>query len=1180
MNKILRRTGTIACFPLFLLIALLYGVSFAASPTRTLAPSEHEICTLCFDALNNFLNKEQEASLRQQSSSTFPVDFAKALPEETRNKGAEVYSFFDKLDNNHPHIRPAVREWTGRFALENIRARESLGRSPEQAFLEEGVVFREKIQALLLLLGGSSSFMLHGRTEDKTPSLHRQASLVIQSATGPGLISVPSGPEKDVQVSPEGHFWAANVEGILVVYEASSGRELWRKPERLTGILRFVNGHLLVSTLGQGPMHPSTIDILDIRDGRLLHQSLISGRPQPSLQVFGEKDTLLAIESLLDEASYFAIVDTSNAALVEQISWDEYFYAALGSDSASLEKWMQKSDASSIPALMKKFMEERKSKAIRDFQDARETLVKKYALQRSATESTIGQASLGESVNDRVSAFAFAPSDTAFVATQNGMNRFVDFIGGRVREAMQTPGDFVVSARYSADGAFLAVATAKGRIWVMRGDGAPPQSMETELHGIRQVAVDAKGERVWVLHDAALSAPKKSPAALSLVSVTNGTVTLSPLALAPEATLDIDPDSDSAVILVLDERAGTKDTKPKNMLWKEGDALAIFLPRPVQYGVPLNCSRELLGWSAKDKVAIFQPTAVFQPGMGIDLTVPFVQSAVDGRARTFLRVPRTYNQAVAFSWSPFFSRAFFHPKGKVAALTEGANQASSSFSLYSLTTGSELLRMADATKHPVGITDGAFLHKSSRLVTLGNDGALRLWDYSQGTELINLVSWVFLTNGNYLVMDEYGRFDTPDLEDMDGVHWIVASQPGRTFPLDCFMRDYYQPRLAEYILAGRKLPPVEEIGERNLFQHAVTITEITPDPKTPERVAVSVEISGRDGEKIHPAQDLKLFRDGRMVARHRGDNGQDGVLALSGGILRHTFTNIALPAEQEKVNFTAYAFNADRVRSERGMREYSYPVLQAQSRLFLVAMGVNEFDNPAWNLRYAANDAKAFADILPRHLPALGGAAVALLASGGEAKPDRGSLRSLLLRLSGVSESEEPIPYRARSGPNDVVILTVSSHGLTAGDTFYILPADIPGKDRAVTPELLSNAISAEDLYAWLADLDAREIILILDTCESSAALGGERFRPGPMGDRGLGQLAYDKAIRVLSATNENNVAMEYAQLQHGLLSYALLREGLERSGAAKHGADPTLRDWLALWSGPNYRNVATHPRR
>ena len=176
----------------------------------------------------------------------------------------------------------------------------------------------------------------------------------------------------------------------------------------------------------------------------------------------------------------------------------------------------------------------------------------------------------------------------------------------------------------------------------------------------------------------------------------------------------------------------------------------------------LNVPRELLGWSAREKTAVFQPVAIFPQDWGKKhLTVPFAQSTVDGRARSFLRVPWTSNQASAIGWLPLFSQAFFHPKGIVIALAESsANNASSCFSLHSIATGSELLRMADASKHPVGIAGGAFLHGSPRMVTLGNDGVLRLWDYGQGTEPVNLISWVFLANGNYLVMDEEGRFDT------------------------------------------------------------------------------------------------------------------------------------------------------------------------------------------------------------------------------------------------------------------------------------------------------------------------------------------------------------------------------------------------------------------------------------
>jgi hypothetical protein len=53
------------------------------------------------------------------------------------------------------------------------------------------------------------------------------------------------------------------------------------------------------------------------------------------------------------------------------------------------------------------------------------------------------------------------------------------------------------------------------------------------------------------------------------------------------------------------------------------------------------------------------------------------------------------------------------------------------------------------------------------------------------------------------------------------------------------------------------------------------------------------------------------------------------------------------------------------------------------------------------------------------------------------------------------------------------------------------------------------------------------------------------------MGSRGLGQLAYDKGMRVLAASKAQEAAIERGgRIQQGLLTYALVQEGLERQQA------------------------------
>jgi len=72
------------------------------------------------------------------------------------------------------------------------------------------------------------------------------------------------------------------------------------------------------------------------------------------------------------------------------------------------------------------------------------------------------------------------------------------------------------------------------------------------------------------------------------------------------------------------------------------------------------------------------------------------------------------------------------------------------------------------------------------------------------------------------------------------------------------------------------------------------------------------------------------------------------------------------------------------------------------------------------------------------------------------------------------------------------------------------------------------------------------------------------------MGSRGLGQLAYDKAMRVQATSQADDVALE-AQVKgegHGLLTYALVREGLLGRKAAGAGGGLTLGGLLKYAEG------------
>ncbi|MBB4576837.1 hypothetical protein [Rhizobium lentis] len=88
-------------------------------------------------------------------------------------------------------------------------------------------------------------------------------------------------------------------------------------------------------------------------------------------------------------------------------------------------------------------------------------------------------------------------------------------------------------------------------------------------------------------------------------------------------------------------------------------------------------------------------------------------------------------------------------------------------------------------------------------------------------------------------------------------------------------------------------------------------------------------------------------------------------------------------------------------------------------------------------------------------------------------------------------------------------------------------------------------------------------MVMIIDACHSAGSVPAG-FKPGPMGDRGLGQLAYDKGMRILATTQAADVALESGKYGQGLLTFAL-KEALTRPSGTRALADADGRDGVSM---------------
>jgi WD40 repeat protein/uncharacterized caspase-like protein len=517
--------------------------------------------------------------------------------------------------------------------------------------------------------------------------------------------------------------------------------------------------------------------------------------------------------------------------------------------------------------------------------------------------------------------------------------------------------------------------------------------------------------------------------------------------------------------------------------------------------------------------------------------------------------------------------------------------------LWERDTGHEIQHFSG---HPL-ISGVAILSNLNYVVTIGADKTIRVWSVRTGKELVRCVSF---KGGAWAVVAPDGRFDSSSLEEVTGLNWQMPDDPLRILPFEIFERDYYEPRLLPRLLScnqlgdcQREFKPVRPLGELNRVQPKVTIMNVRSG-SSPDMALVDVSVSAVDdptqknGKKHTGVYDLRLFRGGQLVGRWpKPKNVAAGVGQTDELVAWRTANRVPMQAGRNEavhtfevrlaardrgspVMFTAYAFNDDRVKSKTAAYDkYAVPedIAARVPRAYVVTMGVDAYQNERRDLGFAVSDAQYLSASL-RRIRDYDVVAITLLAASkrnfsGERvvtvdQATKADLRAVLDVLAGNPGADRDrlsgVPGANRltqATPDDLVILSFSGHGYTApGGRFYLLPSD-SGLETDITDAVLAKFISSDELSYWLREVDAGQMTLIIDACHSAASVERPGFKPGPMGDRGLGQLAYDKGMRILAASQADDVALESERLGHGLLTYALVHDGL-----GPNSANPALK--------------------
>lgn len=203
--------------------------------------------------------------------------------------------------------------------------------------------------------------------------------------------------------------------------------------------------------------------------------------------------------------------------------------------------------------------------------------------------------------------------------------------------------------------------------------------------------------------------------------------------------------------------------------------------------------------------------------------------------------------------------------------------------------------------------------------------------------------------------------------------------------------------------------------------------------------------------------------------------------------------------------------------------------INATTKLYIIAVGINKYENKKYNLNYAYIDALSFVKKMKDVSNKIFTEIIV------EEIYNENATRE------GITKAFKKVQKLA--SPNDVCIFYYAGHGVINSDVkdaeYYLIPTDVT--TLYGDEELLQRkAVSATLLKTWLTDIKAQKQLILLDACHSGGAVHTLAHRGAPE-EKAIFQLARSSGIVLISASESQQFAVEFDQLGHGVFTYTLL---------------------------------------
>lgn len=413
------------------------------------------------------------------------------------------------------------------------------------------------------------------------------------------------------------------------------------------------------------------------------------------------------------------------------------------------------------------------------------------------------------------------------------------------------------------------------------------------------------------------------------------------------------------------------------------------------------------------------------------------------------------------------------------------------------------------------------------------DGTIRWYRLSDGKELLAVFPhtdqkrWVMWTPGGY--------FDAaPGADNLIGWHINRGKdQPADFFPASRFRNQFYRPELAPLIL--RTADPDEALRQANAQSgrrtESVQIQQVLPpvveihspsDGGTFNTGQITIRFAVRTAADA-PITDLRTRVNGQLVTLPTARN-------LVVGIRPGDAREITVPVPARDSEIMLFAENRHGVSTPAVIRlswkgavpEQKQPEFQVKPKLYVLAIGVSNYQKPEYRLRFAAKDARDFSAAMQRQKGRLyRDVEVRLLTDQSATRDDVADGLDWLQKQ--VTQKDVGMVFLAGHGVND-------PNGL-----YYFLP------QNADTDKLKRTGIPFSDIKNTLSTL-AGKALFFVDTCHSGNIIGGRRAAVAANITGALNELSSaENGVVVFSSSTGRQYSLEDPQWGNGAFTKALV---------------------------------------